>query len=201
MMIATSTTTVPHLTQPAPELIEKIKAGEHTAFGVLVRDYQAYAFALAMRFSWDSQEADDIVQESFVRVWKHIGSYRPEQRFTTWLYAIVARLSIDHLRSKSRWRQIVVPGWERRVDEEADEELSPEDVLDNKELLAKIRKLVEQLPRTQRLVFTLRDLQDLSMEEVAEVTGMPTTSIKANLCHARRRIRVKLSATMKTAGR
>lgn len=191
----------PHLTQPAPELIERIKVGDHRAFGTLVREYQSYAFALALRFSWDRQEADDIVQESFVRVWKHIGSFDPEQRFTTWLYAIVARLSIDHQRSKSRWRQLLVRREEWRVEEGAIEVWSPEEMMDGKELLAKIKRLVEDLPRTQRLVFTLRDLQDLSMEEVAEVTGMAPTSIKANLCHARRRIRTMLSDRKNTSGR
>jgi len=188
MMTASTTSEALHAL-PGPELFEKIRAGDHAAFGALVRQCQPFAYALAMRFVWDRQEADDIVQESFVKVWDNIESYRPEQKFTTWLYAIVTRLSIDHIRSRSRWRRIFVRGENMGEFEEPADHESHDERMDTEHLIATVRSLVRHLPRTQRVVFTLRDLQDLSMEEVEEVTGMSRDTIKANLCHARRRIR------------
>lgn len=199
-MTASTTSEVP-CAQPAPELFERIKAGDHAAFGTLVRHYQSYAYALAMRFVWDRQEADDIVQESFIRVWDNIGSYRPEQKFTTWLYAIVARRSIDYIRAKSRWGRIVVRDESRGECEGLHTASSQDERLDNEQFIATIHGLVEHLPRAQRLVFTLRDLQDLSVEEVVEMTGMSAASVKANLWHARKRIRELLGRIAPAARR
>ena len=187
--------------QLAPEFYEKLRAGDREAFGALVRQYQGYAYALALRLVWDPGEADDIVQDSFVRVWKNFGAYHPEQRFTTWLYAIVTRMSIDRLRSKKRWHRLFVRNEEGGSAGEPADPSSPEDALDRQQLSAQIRDCVERLPRTQRLVFTLRDLQDLSVEEVGQVTGLSASAVKANLWHARRRIRMALHDTKTSGGR
>lgn len=183
----TSPISDPACEQPSPEILERLKAGDHAAFKTLVERHQAFAYTLAMRFVWDRQEADDIVQDSFIRVWDNIGAYRPEYKFTTWLYAIVTRLSIDRVRTRRRWNLVTI------TDElEAGDPAGPstaDQQIDDKETIQLVRQLVERLPRAQRIVFTLRDLQDLSVDEVVQITGMPVTSVKANLCHARKRIR------------
>jgi RNA polymerase sigma-70 factor, ECF subfamily len=192
-MMTASPNTDPKCDQMSPEVIERIKGGDQAAFETLVKRYQALAYSLAMRFVWDRQEADDIVQDAFIRVWENINEYRPEYKFTSWLYAIVTRLSIDRVRYKSRWRRVAI------TDEVGAEEQPgyalPDQQIDDRELIALVRQLVEQLPRTQRIVFTLRDLQDLSMDEAVQVTGMSATSVKANLCHARKRIRQLIDRT------
>lgn len=181
--------------EPGPEVFELVKAGNHPAFGTLVRYYQGYAFALAMRFVWDRTEAEDVVQEVFMRVWRNVDTYDPAQKFTTWLYAIVARLSIDRIRSRQRWRRVILPGGIFEEKAEPFVATSPEDRLDNEQLAETVVRLVRHLPQKQRLVFTLRDLQDLTMEEVAEVAGMSPAAVKANLCYARQRIRKMLGVT------
>jgi RNA polymerase sigma-70 factor, ECF subfamily len=186
---------------PSPDLLDRVKAGDQMAFGTVVRLYQPYAYALALRFVWNRSDAEDIVQESFVRVWHHIGSYRTETKFTTWLYAIVTRLSIDRIRSTQRREKIVVryePVTE--VTDDADG-TALHDGIDNAQLVAAVRDLVEQLPDAQRLIFTLRDLQDLPMDEVTLITGMSSTQVKANLWHARRRMRILLVQTGMTEER
>lgn len=191
------------LTIPGPsrELLERIHAGEQAAFAVLVREYQPYAYALALRLVWDRIEAEDVVQESFVRVWRHIGSYRADVKFTTWLYAIVTRLSIDRIRSVKRRERTFVryeEGEERSGDGGVSTLL---DGLHNARLVEVVGSLVVQLPHTQRIVFTLRDLQDLPMDEVAVITGMSATTMKANLWHARRRMRELLAKSGMTEER
>jgi len=187
--------------RPDAELLERVRDGEHAAFETLVRQYQPYAYALAMRYVWDRYEADDIVQESFVRVWENAGAYRPEVKFSTWLFTIVTRLSIDRVRSRKRWDRIAVRSELRPVHEEPAGEPSHDDRMDNRRMVSVIRDLVCHLPKAQRIVFTLRDMQDLSVDEVQEVTGMSKDTIKANLCHARKRIRELLERTSQATRR
>jgi RNA polymerase sigma-70 factor (ECF subfamily) len=180
---------------PSPDLLDRVKAGDQAAFGTLVRQYQSYAYALAMRFVWDRADAEDIVQESFVRVWRHIGSYRAETRFTTWLYAIVTRSSIDRIRRTRRREKLEVrsDNADSRQDDTGAADLHND--LHNAQLVEAIGRLVEHLAPTQRVVFTLRDLQDMSMEEIAVITGMSAENVKANLWHARHRMRELLVRT------
>lgn len=191
-MATASTISEATASQPDPGLLEKVKTRDHAAFALLVRRYQPYAYALAMRFVWDREEAEDIVQDAFVRVWENIGSYRSDERFTTWLYAIVTHLGIDRVRTRSRWKRVFTRDVHAWGDAEPAQQPHQEERLDGEQLMAAIRRLVERLPRTQRVVFTLRDLQDLSMGEIGEVTGMSPDAIKANLWHARKKMRQML---------
>lgn len=160
-------------------------SGDSTAFGALVRATQSYAYALAFRFLCNDQDARDVVQEAFVNVWKHLGRYDRSKKFTTWLYAVVSNLSMDHLRSRKRRLNLFVPGSEN--DPVDPREL--ESVHSNAELAAIVQRLAGELPTAQRLIFTLRDLQDLSVREVVEASGLSAASVKTNLHLARKRIR------------
>jgi RNA polymerase sigma-70 factor (ECF subfamily) len=172
------------------ETLERIRSGDTMAFAALVRDYQACAYALAARLLWREDEAEDVVQEAFVRVWQNIHRYDPSVRFTTWLYRIVTNLCIDHLRARKRR----IPNWSTNTDDEPESAgPDPLEQASRGDLLAIIKSLAEQLPSTQRLVFLLRDLQDLSIDEVAQITGLSEASIKTNLHYARRRLRDQLS--------
>lgn len=175
--------------EPA-QLIGKFKEGDRSAFAGLVRQNSSYAYALAMRFVRDHAVAEDIVQESFIRVWHHRGSFREDMRFTTWLYSIVTRVSLDHCRKRKRWGTLVV----RTADGEGPGTVDPAGDLHTAQTLECIQRLAERLPETQRAVFTLRDLQDLSVDEVGEITGLPADTIKANLYHARMKMRGLLRA-------
>jgi len=175
------------------ELVNRCAKQDTRAFEQLVRQFQSYVFALALRLLADEDEAKDIVQECFVRVWKNMDKYDPKRKFTTWLYRIATNLSVDRLRAIKR---------NRRVFFTRDEQLQPEDVAStediidiqsNRELAAMIQELTEELPVKQRLVFALRDLQDLSVEEVADIADMSVGSVKTNLHYARRRIRELLA--------
>jgi RNA polymerase sigma-70 factor (ECF subfamily) len=171
------------------ELAGKCVEGDVNSFEKLVRQFQSFAFALAMRLLADEDEASDVVQESFVRVWKHIDRYDPRKKFTTWLYTIVTNLSLDRLRALRRNRRLF---FSRDEYSDTDEVQVADDIVEiqsNQELAAMIRSLTVELPMKQRLVFTLRDIQDLSVEEVAEIADMSIGSVKANLHYARRRIR------------
>ena len=165
-------------------LAEAAAGGDSTAFGSLVRATQSFAYALAFRFLCNEQDARDIVQEAFVRVWEHLGDYDRSRKFTTWLYAIVSNLSMDHLRSRKRRFNLFVSG----LEEDPVDPHGLESAHSNAELAAIVQKLTDELPPTQRLVFVLRDLQDLSVSEVVETSGLSEASVKTNLHLARKRI-------------
>ncbi len=173
----------------ADDIMALCQRGDSHAFARLVRSNQDYAFALAFRMLTDQDEARDVVQEAFIRVWKNIGRYEPTQKFTTWLYAIVSRLCLDRLRSRSRpTRFFRMGGREDPLPELADT-TDPETLLTNREIGTIIARLSQELSPTQRLVFTLRDLQECTVKEVCDITGLSEGSVKANLSYARRNIR------------
>lgn len=175
------------------QAIARSKQGDVWAFRHLVELYQCYAFSLAFRIACDEEDARDIVQEAFIRVWKHIGEYSPDVKFTTWLYKIVVNLSYDRLKGERRrsrlfMRMSKVPG----LDYQASGQAVDVSVM-NRDLADKIKAIAQKLPLKQRMVFVLRDLQDLSVGEVAEILGMSHQSVKTNLCYARRAIRLRIA--------
>jgi RNA polymerase sigma-70 factor (ECF subfamily) len=171
------------------DAVTRSQSGDLAAFEQLVRKYQPYAFSLAMKFLCDEAEASDVVQDSFLRVWKHIDRYDPNQKFTTWLYRIVSNLCVDRFRTLKRSRNIFLSRDRDPVLEDLPDERDWETMHSNEQLADIVRVLSGRLSRRQRLIFTLRDLQDLTVDEVVEITGLSIGSVKTNLHYARKSIR------------
>ena len=160
-----------------------------SAFEHLVRSYQPYAYALAMKFLCDEQEAADVVQETFIRIWNNLHRYDPNRKFTTWMYAIVSNLCVDRFRVLRRTRWLFRSEDSDQLFDDLPDERNWESLHSQQELAAIIRTLAGRLSRAQRLVFTLRDLHDLPVDEVVTITGMSAGSVKTNLHYARKTIR------------
>lgn len=175
----------------APNLIELAKGGDHHAFRKIVEAHQGFAYAVAFRFVGNRNEAEDITQETFIKLWKNIGKYRSEIKLTTWLYKIIMNLCLDFLKSAQRNQQL------RTEDVESNHEIvdlsTQEQKQDDAEMLGVIVELAKQLTPKQQSVFVLRDLEGLPVEEVAEITGMDQGQIKSNLYYARIKIREVLT--------
>ncbi len=170
------------------EVVSLSQCRDLAAFEQLVRKYQPYAFSLAMKFLCDEAEASDVVQESFLRVWQHIDRYDPNQKFTTWRYKIVSNLCVDLFRSLRRSKSIFLSRDRNPVMEDLPDKRDWETLRSHEQLADIIRTLSSRLSRTQKLVFTLRDLQDLTVEEVVKITGLSVGSVKTNLHYARKSI-------------
>jgi RNA polymerase sigma-70 factor (ECF subfamily) len=181
--------------EPEAGLIARCRAGEVDAFRELVERYQQYAYALAFRMVCADDRAREIVQESFIRIWRNLDRYDSSKKFSTWLYAIVVHLAYDVIRADRR-RLGLFTGFSDGEAEPASEGDLLESV-SNRDLAERIRRLTAELPPKQRMVFVLRDLQDLTVQEVAETLGMSASSVKANLCYAREQIRKRLERLMK----
>lgn len=151
-----------------------------------------YTYAVAFKIMRSETEAKDIVQELFIRVWKNISSYQPEKKFTTWLYRIVVNLCYDKLKADSRRRKHVATFHQLRDEDLISVQQSAERDIEMKDMGEKIISIAKTLPPKQRLVFSLRDLQDFSLEEISQTTGISLNSVKANLSYARQYIRRKI---------
>ncbi len=167
--------------------INKARVGGSNSFAFLVKKYQQMAYNLAFRIVCDEDDAKDVVQESFIKIWKNMKRYDPKIKFSTWMYTIVTNTAIDYLRSAKKRTMINIDNLGEKL-----AITNMENELENKELGQLIKLASDGLTTKQRLVFVLRDLQGLKSEEVSEILKLSATSIKSNLYHARNNIREKI---------
>jgi RNA polymerase sigma-70 factor (ECF subfamily) len=146
-------------------------------------------FSLALKMLANEEEAKDVVQETFIRVWKGIRNYDSEKSFATWLYTIGSRLCLDHLKTM---KPIVSQPDDISVLKHYATEDDSQQILENSEWIAIIRMLAEGLSEKQRLVFTLCQLEGISTQEAEKITGQNAQQLKSNLYVARQTIRKRL---------
>ena len=173
------------------ETIHKIRKGDKPAFRRLVEEYQQAAYRLSFRILCDEEEAQDAVQESFIKVWMSIGTFNMSKKFTTWIYRIFTNTALDKYRSRKRRNHAPMETVPEKIAEIYDAGF--ENDYHNREMAALIQAVSGGLPETQRIVFILRDIEGLDSEEVEVILGMKEDSVKSNLYHARKAIREKIS--------
>lgn len=177
------------MTQTERDIITRCQRGDKDAFRWVVQVYQRMIFSLALKMLCDEEEAKDMVQETFIRVWQRIRELDLQKNISTWIYTIASRLCIDKLKRKNRIvslpeDQLVL----RRFASYDDNQMT----LENREWVSIVRMMVENLSEKQRLVFTLCQLEGLSSEEAEEITGLDAKQIKSNLYVARQTVRKQL---------
>jgi RNA polymerase sigma-70 factor, ECF subfamily len=171
-------------------IIQQCRLNDPKAFRHLVEMHQGMVFTMAFRLICNEDEAKDVVQETFIRVWKNFDKYNAEMKFTTWLFTIATRLCYDRLKS-SRWRKVQSLDSVKKIFEFQTFENTETSAI-NSDLAAAIKTLTDKLTPRQKLVFTLRDLECLDVEEVEHITGLSAAKIKSNLYLARQFIRQEL---------
>ena len=173
------------------ELVQSTLAGRDSGFEELVRRYQRPIAAYVYRMVGDYDAALDLTQEVFIKVYASLSRYRPEFKFSTWIYKIAHNAAIDHLRRNS--------GRERSLTNGSDTDnydlplesdgLSPEQQSEKEERRLEIECVVRSLPTAYRELVVLRHSQDLTYEEIVEVTGLPLGTVKNRLFRAREMMR------------
>lgn len=169
------------------DLILKSKRGDMQAFRLLVEQHQQYAYQLAYRIVQCEEDARDVAQEAFIRVWKHLPRFHTKSKFTTLLYRIVTNGALDKIRQTKRRPETV--SYEINDSTIVDSNPDPETHLMNQETMRDIQQAANRLPQKQRLVFILRDLQDLSVKEVAGILKCTQQAVKSHLYFARKKLR------------
>ncbi len=171
------------------ELVRKSLTGDQRACRDLVLRYQRPVFSVLMRVVRRAEDAEDLAQETFVRMFRALDRYDPERPFTAWLFTIATRLAIDHLRRRRVQTvslTVTQPGSteERELDVE-DPGLKPDEVTSNAEEEIIAQDMIDSLPEHYRIVVLLRHQQDLSYEEIAEALNLPLGTVKARIHRAR----------------
>ena len=169
------------------ELVVRALSGREDGFEELVRRYQRPIVAYVYRMVGDYDAALDLAQEVFIKVYNSLGRYRSEFKFSTWIYKIAHNAAVDHLRRSSTREQSLVAGIEGDTFDLPIESgrLSPEQESERKERRGEIEAVVRALPGNYRELIILRHSQDLSYEEIVEVTGLPLGTVKNRLFRAR----------------
>jgi RNA polymerase sigma-70 factor (ECF subfamily) len=169
------------------ELIARARQGDATAFRRIVDLHSRRLHAIAFQITGDSNDARDVVQEVFLRLYRSMDKYDPKYDFAAWLHRVAVNLSIDHHRRNARRRHVP-------LDDITAADASPvtESIGTGITLKGAIRKLSDKLSDNQRKVFVLRDLQNFSTGEVAAILGLKPDTVRKHLAGARLRIRKAL---------
>jgi RNA polymerase sigma-70 factor (ECF subfamily) len=171
------------------DLVLRALAGREDGFEELVRRYQRPIVAYVYRMVGDYDSALDLAQEVFIKVYNSLGRYRPEFKFSTWIYRIAHNAAIDHLRRQGSFRteEMEVAGEDGHLFEKplASKAPTPEQETERGERRAEIEVVVGQLPSAYRELIVLRHSHDLSYDEIAEVTGLPLGTVKNRIFRAR----------------
>jgi RNA polymerase sigma-70 factor (ECF subfamily) len=173
------------------ELVATAVSGVEGSFEELVRRYQRPISAYVYRMVGNYESALDLTQEIFIKVYSSLRRYRPEFKFSTWIYKIAHNSAVDHLRRNTTREQSLVMGPEGDQFDLPVESgsLSPEQESERKERRGEIESVVRALPANYRELIILRHSQDLSYEEIVEVTGLPLGTVKNRLFRAREMMR------------
>jgi RNA polymerase sigma-70 factor (ECF subfamily) len=173
------------------DLVTQAVAGREDGFEELVRRYQRPIAAYVYRMVGDYEAALDLTQEVFIKVYNSLRRYRSEFKFSTWIYKIAHNSAVDHLRRHSHRGQALTNDFEGEQYELPIESRrpSPEQESEKAERRAEIESVVRGLPLAYRELVLLRHSQDMSYEEIAEVTGLPLGTIKNRLFRAREAMR------------
>lgn len=171
------------------ELVARFKSGDQAAFNQLVRLYQKRVYAVAFRMVRDIEEAKDLTQEVFVRMYAALTGFRGEASVFTWAYRATVNLAINHLRRKK------IISWVPLLEAEEKPEEPKEGLSDreNDRLKQAIAEAVKKLPPKQRAIFILRHYDELSNEEIAQIVGKSVGSVKANYFQALQKMKKYLA--------
>ena len=178
-------------------LVRRLKRGDYKAFDLLLLKYQSRVVGLALKFVKDLQIAEDIAQESFLKAYKSINSFREESAFYTWIYRITVNTSKNYLTSKSRKKELSESDINRLEDSEDIFDIpggsSPEEILSANNLREVIMESFTNLPEDIRTAISLREFEGLTYEEISEVLNCPIGTVRSRIFRGREIMQERIS--------
>ena len=168
------------------ELVELFRDADkkHYAFNLLVRKYQEKVYYFVRRLVIDHDDADDVVQNIFIKVWNNLGSFREDSKLFTWLYRIAVNESLSFLKSKQLRSYLSLSSPEALMIKS----LHDDPYFDGQEIQKRLSEAIIRLPKKQQLVFNMRYYDDLSYDEMSEILGTSVGALKASYHFAVKKI-------------
>ncbi|MCI9468347.1 MAG: sigma-70 family RNA polymerase sigma factor [Oscillospiraceae bacterium] len=173
-------------------VIDRVLSGDVNAFGLLVEDQSKVVYNLCLRMVNNEQDAYDLSQDAFLKAYTNLSLFRGDSKFSSWLYKLTTNVCLDFLRKRSR--QKTVPLTYETDDGEQeylpipDETFSPETEAERRELRSSVRRGLSQLPEGQRQILILREIGQLSYEEIAGQLGLEAGTVKSRIFRARKKL-------------
>jgi len=180
-------------------LIRRAQEGDRSAFDALVRLYDQNVLRLALQVVGSPEEARDLYQEAFLKVYRSIGQFRSEAKFSTWIYRVVMNVCLDHLRREKTRKEVPAPqpedGEPEFLQTVPDERptLNPERVTHSKEIGYRIQAALERLNPRERMVFELKHYQGLRLRAIGEICKTSEQTVKNCLSRATQKLRMELN--------
>ena len=186
-------------------LLAKAREGDAQAFSELVNQYSRKIYRLAKHITQNDSEAEDVLQETFLKAFEHLGDFQGQSKFYTWIVRIAVNESLMKLRKRKSDRTVPLDepldtGEDTVVREIAVWDENPEQQYSREEIGQILDEAVESLKPAFRTVFVLRDIEELSTEETAETLGISIPAVKSRLLRARLALREKLTRKFKRKG-
>jgi RNA polymerase sigma-70 factor (ECF subfamily) len=186
-------------------LVAQARDGDTRAFGELVRRYESKIFRLAQHITQNREDAEDVLQETFMKAYQHLDQFQGNSKFYTWIVRIAVNQALMKLRRRKTDKSVsldetIDTGEDTIVREIAAWEENPEQKLSREELGELLDTAIQSLEPLYRSVFVLRDIEELSTEETAEALSLSVPAVKSRLLRARLQLREKLTRYFKRKG-
>lgn len=163
------------------QLIEQIKRGDRASFTQLVNRHKHYALTIARRITLVPEDAEEVAHDAFIKAFESLKQFKNESKFTTWFYRIVVNMAISRVRKKKLDTQEISPGHERVAGDSSN-------AFEIKDRMDMLHAALAQMSADDRMIITLYYLDELEMDEVAEISGFDKNNLKVKLHRARKRL-------------
>lgn len=171
------------------DLVRRAQEGDNRAFGELVEAHQRFAYNVALRTVNNSQDAEDIVQEAFVRAWRYLDGFRVDSQFRTWLYRIVVNLCYTRLpRLRKELIRLDGPNGQEKIPNRSSLG-DPEARMEDKQVLELLQQQIRNLPGRYQVLLLLRHHQGCSYAEIAKIMELPMGTVKTRIHRARKKLK------------
>ena len=177
-----------------PELVTRAKGGDDVAFAQLMQDNEKRIYNLTLRMTGNPEDAMDLAQEAFLNAWRGLKFFKGDSSFSTWVYRLASNACIDHLRKQKRRQALSTTvsldedGEDRQADI-PDERFQPETELERQELRRSVERGLGLLSDEHRQVLVMREVNGLSYQEIGDVLGLETGTVKSRIARARLALR------------
>ena len=171
-------------------LIARIQTGDINALGILYQQHRTQVYRTALAITHDEGMAEDILQETFVRIYKYAESFDKTQPFEPWLYRLTVNLTYSWINRAKRWVHLFQGALEQL---KMPEYRNPENVMEKKEQQSTLQRAIGNLPDSQRAVIVLYYLEDLSVSEIAYALNIAEGTVKSRLYHARKKVKESIT--------